>query len=327
MGLEMNTFWALALLLAGLLLLWKCADFLVTGAVGLAERLGISPLVVGLTVVAMGTSAPEVAASVAAAIQDKGNLALGNVYGSNIANLAMVGGICAMIRPIGIRLRVQKYEIPVMLLVQLLLFPLVYNRAMSRPEGIFLLLVFLALMVATVIMARRETHPALDKPAIPHELTRTKPAASMSLNMLLVLGGLIGLAVGAKMSVTGAVFIGRRVGLSEAVIGLTIIALGTSLPELVTCVVAAMKGQDDISIGNLVGSNMFNTLLVTGAAGVVRPFEIEPRLAGNDYWMMMLVSGVFALMAIRGKRIGRISGLVLLCGYLLYVISLLAGLM
>jgi len=322
----MNTVSASLLLVGGLVLLWKCAELLVGAAVALAKRLGVNPLVIGLTVVAMGTSAPEVAASVAAAIADKGNLAMGNVYGSNIANLALVGGICAVIRPISIQLRVQRCEIPVMLLVGLLLFPIVCNGFMSWPEGIILLVLFAGLMAGTAYMARRETNSQPDNaPAVTSELGQASQARSLSTNILFVVGGLVGLAVGAKMSVVGAVFIGRMVGLSEAVIGLTIVAVGTSLPELVTCIVAAVKGHDDISIGNLVGSNVFNTLLVTGTVGVVRPFKIAARLAATDYWVMILVSGVFALMAVRGRRIGRTSGVILFCGYLAYIAYVLAS--
>ena len=135
--------------------------------------------------------------------------------------------------------------------------------------------------------------------------------------------GLAGLALGAKITVDGAVFIGIQIGLSKAVIGLTIIAVGTSLPELATCLVAAIKGQDDISIGNLVGSNVFNTLLVVGAAGSIRPFEIAKRLAGVDYWIMILVSGVFIAIALISKQIGRIGGLILFAGYAAYIVYLL----
>jgi cation:H+ antiporter len=136
--------------------------------------------------------------------------------------------------------------------------------------------------------------------------------------------GLVGLGFGARITVDGAVFIGRGVGLSEAVIGLTIIAVGTSLPELVTCVVAAVKGQNDISIGNLVGSNVFNTLMVSGAAGTVRPFYMSSRLAGVDYWVMIIVTAGFVFMGLMWRRIGRVSAAILLCGYVGYIVYLLA---
>ncbi|HEW78449.1 MAG TPA: calcium/sodium antiporter [Phycisphaerales bacterium] len=315
----MNIFWACLLLVAGLLILWKCAELLVAGAVGLAERLGISQLIIGLTVVAMGTSAPEVAASIAAAVRGAGDVAIGNVYGSNIANLALVGGLCALIRPIRIQSRIFKREIPVMLLVTLLLWPVLHNLYLSRLEGFILLSVFAVLILLTVYMAKRET---VDQK--PDTRNQSHESRATSHEILFVVIGLAGLSLGADITVRGAVFIGERIGLSEAVIGLTIIAIGTSLPELVTCAVAAVKKQSDISIGIMVGSNVFNALLAIGVAGLIRPFEIVQRLAGLDYWIMVIISGVFVVMALIGRRISRINGMLLLCGYIAYLVYLFA---
>ena len=315
----MNTIWAIIFLAAGLLILWKSADLLVSGAVKLAEHLGVSPLVIGLTVVAMGTSAPEVAASIAAALRGQGDVAIGNVYGSNIANLALVGGLAALIRPLSIKKRTLWFEIPVMLLVALLLWPVLHNLNLSRTEGVALLAVFAVLILVTVFTARKEEHNSTSTQE--DEATRTRNAKK---SLLFVAIGLAGLALGAEGTVRGAVFIGDRIGFSKAVIGLTIIAIGTSLPELATCVVAAVKGQHDISIGNLVGSNVFNTLLVVGTAGVVRPFGIVQRLAGVDYWIMIIVSAGFASLALIGRRvIGRAAGIVLLSGYAGFIVYLL----
>ena len=318
----MNLMWASLLLVCGLIVLWKCAELLVAGAVKLAELLGISPLVIGLTVVAMGTSAPEVAASIAAAVQGAGDIAIGNVYGSNIANLALVGGLTAIIAPIIIKGRILRGEMPVMLLVALLLWPVLSDSYLSRPQGVLLLTIFAALVVLTVYIAKKEAKNKTEDLLITDN--RNKNIATAKKSIIFIVIGLIGLALGANMTLRGAVFIGERVGLSKAVIGLTIIAIGTSLPELITCVVAASKGHNDISIGNLVGSNIFNTLLVTGTAGVIQPFAIAQRLAaGIDYWIMISVSVVFFLMAIIGKRISRTNGILLLCGYVVYMIYLL----
>jgi cation:H+ antiporter len=317
----MNLTLAIILLACGLVILWKAADLLVSGAVKLAERLGVSPLVIGLTVVAMGTSAPEVAASIAAAIRGQGDIAIGNVYGSNIANLALVGGLAALIRPLSIRKQTLRYQIPVMLLVGLLLWPILHNLDLSQAEGVLLLAVFAALILLTVFMARKEEQqcPSTQED---EETSKTRGARR---SVLFVVIGLAGLALGADITVRGAVFIGGRIGLSPAVIGLTIIAIGTSLPELATCLVAAIKGQHDISIGNLVGSNVFNTLLVVGTAGTIRPFTIAPRLAAADYWIMIAVSAGFAALAIVGRRvIGRLAGTVLLFGYAAFIVYLLA---
>ncbi len=317
----MNIMWALLLLVGGLVILWKCAGWLVDGAVGLAKLFGVSPLVIGLTIVAMGTSAPEVAASIAAAVEGLGNMAIGNVYGSNIANLALVGGLAALIRPITIkhlRKRTLWCEMPVMFAVALLLWPILGDGELLPHEGFMLLSVFAGLIVLIIFTARKEAEDVQSEAASGKQ--------DVKRNVLFIIIGLAGLALGADMVVRGAVFIGERVGLSEAVIGLTIVAIGTSLPELVTCVVAAIKGQHDISIGNLVGSNVFNTLLVVGTAGVVGSFEgIAARLAGGvDYWIMIVVSGVFVLMAMVGRRIGRTKGIMLLLGYIGYMVYVLA---
>jgi len=243
-------------------------------------------------------------------------VAIGNVYGSNIANLALVGGLCALIRPIKVQLRALQREIPVMLLVALLLWPVLHNLYLSRPEGIALLGVFAALMLLTVYLARKEEYKSTS--------AQERKSARTQRNVFFVVIGLAGLALGADMTVRGAVFIGERAGLSNAVIGLTIIAIGTSLPELATCVAAAVKKQDDISIGIMVGSNIFNALLAIGVAGMIRPFEVVSRLAGVDYWIMVIISAGFAGAALIGRRVGRADGTLLLCGYIGYIVYLFA---
>lgn len=313
--------WATLFLIVGLLLLWRGADFLVGGAVGLAERMGVSQLVAGLTIVAMGTSAPEVAAAIAAGLAGKGDIAIGNVYGSNIANLAMIGGIVALIRPLEVQAATLRKEIPAMLGVTLLLWPAVADLRVSRMDGGILLLLFGLLAAYTVRTARttrmdgrvEELHAAVE------------PPRTVARDILWIMIGLVALAVGAKAAVSGAVAIGSRAGLSDAVIGSTIIAVGTSLPELVTCVVAAVKGHHDISVGNLVGSNIFNALFVTGIAGLVRPFAVTARFAGGaDFWIMVGVSVLFAAAALVGGRtIRRHSGGVLLAAYGAYLVYLL----
>lgn len=315
-------------LVAGLVILWKCAELLISGAVGLAERLGISSLVIGLTVVAMGTSAPEAAASIAGVLsgQGGGDLAIGNVFGSNIANLALVGGLIAIMRPLRVKKKTLMREVPVMLLVALLLWPLIRDCKVSRTESAFLLAVFVALIFLTLRIARREGRGPDADIEIPDPDAK-HPPKTLTKSLILTVIGLVGLAAGAKMTVVGAVFIGDWVGLSKGVISLTVIAFGTSLPELVTCIVATLKGEHDISVGNLVGSNIFNTLLVTGAAGTVRPFGIvRPGLAaGPDYWIMIAVGGGFALLAIIGRRtIGRIAGTLLVGMYVAYLVYLFA---
>ncbi len=305
---------------SGLWVLFKSAELLVDGAVSLAQRLGISSLVIGLTVVAMGTSAPEVAASIAAAVRGAGDIAIGNVYGSNIANLALVGGLASLINPITVKKTTLLREIPAMLVVALILWPILSDLRLSRQEGALLLLIFLLLLVLTVLTTKKNNKMVISRET---DVSSQKDL-SLRKNIIFIFAGLIGLGLGAEITVRGAVFIGERIGLSQAVIGLTIIAVGTSLPELITCVVAALKKQDDISIGNLVGSNIFNTLLVTGIAGTVSPFSINARLIGADYWIMIGISAGFALAIIVGRRvINRIEALLLVGCYFSYVAYLL----
>ncbi len=318
----MNIIWAILFLVVGLVILWKCAELLVAGAVGLARRLGISPLVIGLTVLAMGTSSPEVAASIAAAARGAGDIAIGNVYGSNIANLALIGGLCALFRPIDLGKRILQREIPLMFLSALLLLPVLFNLYLSRLEGAGLLVIFTIIIFMTARLARQEAaevkrYAALEKQDTRYEIRDTKKS------VLFTILGLAGLALGAEMTVRGAVFVGEKMGLSQAVIGLTIISIGTSLPELATSLAASIKGHHDISIGNLVGSNIFNTLLVVGTAGTVRPFALSGRLAGLDYWVMLTVTAVFIIMATIGKRLSRKNGAILLLGYVAYILYLL----
>ena len=323
MPFELNMVTALLLFPVGLAILIKAADLLVDGSVAIAEKFGISPLIIGLTVVAMGTSAPEVAASIAAAIKGTGDIAIGNVYGSNIANLALVGGICAMIRPISVKLTMLRREMPAMLIVALILLPVLYNLQLARPESLLLLALFVLIIFSSVYFGLKDTKASpLQVSQIKEQIqeTKTHPKGPSYMSGIFVVIGLIGLALGAKITVDSASFIGAKIGLSEAVIGLTIVAIGTSLPELMTSIIAATKGHDDLSIGNLVGSNIFNTLLVVGAAGSIKPFAVNPRLIGIDYWIMITVIAVFMLIAMIFKKISRKAGALLFASYVSYMV-------
>jgi len=209
-----------------------------------------------------------------------------------------------------------------MILVALLLWPLLSDLSLSRPEGVILLVVFVVLVLVTILFASRE-HNSIRAQEQKSISAQGHKGISTTKSLLFIIIGLVGLAIGADMTVQGAVFIGELIGLSKAVIGLTIIAVGTSLPELATCIFATIKGEHDISIGNLVGSNIFNTLLVVGIAGVVRPFTIVARLAGTDYWIMIFVSVGFAFLVFICRRtISRFCGAILLFGYVAYMIYL-----
>lgn len=316
----MKIFLDILLLPVGIALLLKGADWLVDGAISLAHRLGLSPLIIGLTVVAMGTSAPEVAASIAAALAGSGDIAVGNVYGSNIANLALVGGLCALIRPIGVRSAALWRDIPLMIISALLLWPIMKDGVVTRGPALFLFLLFIGILFFLIVSERKRFETSFLTAEEKQHLTTTPKGLLISI--LLVFVGLLTLAAGARLTVTSASAVGRLAGLSEAVIGMTIVAVGTSLPELITCLVASIKQQDDLSIGNLIGSNIFNTLLVIGAAGLTKPFQISPRLMTADYWIMISVSVIFALFALARGKISRLGGIGLTGIYLSYLVYL-----
>lgn len=316
----MKNLFDILLLPIGLAVLIKGADWLVEGAITLAKRLGLSPLIIGLTIVAMGTSAPEVAASIAAALAGSGDIAVGNVYGSNIANLALVGGLCAMIRPIGIRSASLWRDMPIMIASMLLLWPILQSGMLTRGSGLLLLLVFTGILIFMIRSERKRHRSSYRHPE--EEVFFHKAPRKVGISVLYIGFGLLALAAGAKLTVYSASVVGRMIGLSEAVIGLTIIAVGTSLPELMTCLVASFKGHDDLSIGNLVGSNIFNTLLVLGTAGLVQPFPVSQRLQATDYWIMVAVSVLFSGFAVFNRRINRPVGLFLSLVYLSYLIYL-----
>ena len=322
---QMSLLWALILLPVGLTVLIKGADWLVDGAVAIAKQLGMSPLIIGLTIVAMGTSAPEVAASVKAALQNSPGIAVGNVYGSNIANLALVGGLCAIIRPICVSQAVLRRDIPLMLGSALLLYGIFYTgRSLGRSESVFMLILFAGVILFMIhserMRAKKDAHVLEEKISTIEQAAPHQPK-SLWLSLFIIFIGLICLAEGANLTVSSATTIGRHAGLSEIVIGATIIALGTSLPELMTCLIAAFKGQDDLSVGNLVGSNIFNTLLVIGASGLVKPYSIEstPQLIGSCYWLMILVLILFSVIAFAFRKISKPAGILLFMCYAAYI--------
>jgi cation:H+ antiporter len=322
---EMGLLWAVILLPMGLTVLIKGADWLVDGAVAIAKHLGMSPLIIGLTIVAMGTSAPEVAASMKAVFQNSPGIAVGNVYGSNIANLALVGGLCAIIRPILVSRAVLQRDIPLMLGTALLLYGIFYTgHSVNRGESIFMLIIFIGIILFMIhserIRSQKDAHVA-DEKTVKIEHAAPHQPKTICLSIFVIFIGLICLAEGANLTVSTAKIIGRHAGLSEIVIGNTIVALGTSLPELLTCLIAALKGHDDLSVGNLIGSNIFNTLLVIGASGLIRPFSIacEPQLIGSYYWLMILVLVLFSIIALAFKKITKSAGVFLFLCYVMYI--------
>jgi cation:H+ antiporter len=300
-------------LVVGGVLLYFGAEVLIRGAVALAFRAGMTPLVVGLTVVAAGTSTPEMVVSVLSALRGQGAIAIGNVVGSNVCNILLIAGTAALIRPMVVQHTVVRREIPVMIGASVLAGALLWwHQGLVRAEAMLLVLLLVATTFWSIRAARTEGLAA------PTEVAEAGPQRSVGVSLLLLVAGLALLVVGADRFVTGAVDLARTFGLSEAVIGLTVVAIGTSLPELATSVVAALKGESDIALGNVVGSNIFNVLGILGVTGLVRPLPLPPG-AGLDLLVMIAVALLVLPLARSGLRLHRWEGAVLLGLYGVYV--------
>ncbi|UCE54347.1 MAG: calcium/sodium antiporter [Desulfobacterales bacterium] len=312
------------LCLVGFVLLYFGAEWLVKGSSSLARSLGVSPIVIGLTVVAFGTSAPELVVSLISSIQGKSMIAVGNVVGSNICNIALVLGLAALFQPIKSDPSVVRRDIPIMLGISLYLLVLTANSKLGRIEGITLFVGIIVYTFMNYYLAKKE---AIDTSEIVSELEEIGYIASRPKQILLILVGIAGVVGGAQIVVDNAVIIMQILGVSEKFIGLTIVAFGTSLPELATSVVAAIRGEMDISIGNLVGSNVFNIMSVLGAASLVRPIPIPGGFFESglwiDYLVMLFTSFLPWLMMRKNLTVQRRDGFILLfCyfGYLAYLI-------
>ncbi|WP_457667725.1 calcium/sodium antiporter [Thiolapillus sp.] len=316
--------WFVAAVVAGLVVLVWSADQFVAGAAGLARALGISPLIIGLTIVAFGTSAPEMLVSAVAALQGNSGLAIGNAVGSNIANMALVLGVTALIAPLAVHSRTLSREFPLMLIVMAVSWLLLGNGELSRLDGVLLLMGMLGVILWTIHLARTT---GLEDPLI-EELTEEIPEAMPTGRAWwLLASGLLLLLGSSKLLVWGAVGIAQYYGVSDLVIGLTIVAIGTSLPELAASVAAARKNEHDIAVGNVVGSNLFNILAVLGIAGAIGPGAVDSDVLYRDFPLMLALAVALYLMA-RGFNhnghglIKRWAGLVLLLVFLGYQMSL-----
>jgi len=296
------------------------ADRLVAGASALARNLGVSPLVIGLTIIGFGTSAPELVVSAVATLQGNSGLAVGNALGSNIANMGLVLGATALIYPLRLESTALKREYPMLLLIMLVCFLMGLDGLYSHTEGWILLASLLVVVIWIIHIGLRR--PPSDPLAEEFEAEIPKDTPTKIAVFWLIVG-LVVLPVSSKFLVDGAVTIAQVLGVTDVVIGLTIVALGTSLPELATAITAALRKEDDLAIGNIIGSNIFNLLGVLGIAAVLRPVEIYPIILARDYPAMFLITGVLYLLAsdFRGPgRIGRRSGTVLLTMFFGYII-------
>ncbi|RLA07548.1 MAG: calcium/sodium antiporter [Gammaproteobacteria bacterium] len=317
-------------LLIGLALLAWSADRFVDGASALAVRLGVSPMIIGLTIVAFGTSAPEIMVSAMAALNGNPELALGNAVGSNIANIGLVIGVTALIAPLTVQSQTLRREFPLMGAVMVFALVLLFDQQLSRIDGILLLMGMLVLMAATIWLSKK-TAPGdlLAEELSAEQSPELLDTGSVARPVWQLVSGLLLLLIASRMLVWGAVGMATQFGISDLVIGLTIVAIGTSLPELAASVVAVRKGADDIAIGNVIGSNMFNLLAVIGVAGTISPTPVDPALLLRDYPLMVLLSMALYLLA-RGShgrpgRVGRLPAALLLTVFIAYELWLYIG--
>ncbi len=314
---------------AGLLLLYYGAGWLVQGASTLARSLGLTPMVIGLTVVAFGTSMPELVVSLVSAVKGKSMIALGNVVGSNICNIALVLGLTAIFQPVTTSRIVITRDIPLMLAVCVFLLLLSFNSVIGRVEGVTLFGGIVAYTWFNYKVAVRVDRTMPAAAGAGHEVM-PRAAGRMQktwMQSLMIVGGTVSVVIGADLLVDAAVSIMSALGVNEKFVGLTVVAFGTSVPELATSVVAAMKKEMDISLGNLVGSNVFNLLSVVGATAMVRPITIPGGFIGSglavDYLVMIVISALPWMLMRQDLTINRRKGLILFGCYLAYVVFLI----
>jgi cation:H+ antiporter len=305
-------------LIAGVAILYFGAEWLVRGAVELGQRMGVSPIVIGLTIVSIGTSAPEFVVSVLAALRGSPELAVGNVLGSNLANVGLILGAAAILRPLQVNVQVVRRDIPWMLGVTLLLVPLLWNGGLGRVEGGVLAAVLVLYIALMIPAARRES--TIFEGEVGGGVRETggrrfSGARSVLMPLGLVVAGCVGLVVGGQGIVFGATNVAAALGVPELIVGLSVVAVGTSLPELATTLVAAARNEADLAVGNIVGSNIFNVTFVLGGTALVRPFEIPERILQVEYPVTLAMSLLLIPVAFRGRDITRREGVLLLLAY------------
>ena len=303
------------LLLVGFVLLIKGADFFVDGSSSVAKLLKIPSVVIGLTIVAMGTSAPEAAVSISAGIQGSNEIAISNVVGSNIFNMLVVVGVCALIKPFDLDKTILKRDFPVNIVASIFLFSVAFiGMALSRLDGI-ILLAMMALYITWLVVSAIKNREQSDE-----EIKSMSPI----LSVICIVGGLAAVIFGGDLVVDNAVVIAKVFGLSETFIGMTIIAIGTSLPELVTSIVAAKKGENGLALGNVVGSNIFNILLILGLSSSISPIVVDSRAIVNAVFLVIMTVIMYLLCVwkkklSRGVGIAMVSAYAVYTGYLLYL--------
>lgn len=314
---------ALLATLVGLVGLVVGGELLVRGAVSAARSFGISPMVIGLTLVGFGTSSPELVASLEAALSGAPDIAVGNVIGSNIGNILLILGVTALLAPVIVDPASFKRDGAMVSLATLMCLGVVLIGDIGRVAGAVFLLTLAAYLTFTLVSEKRRGSAAAEM----YEGEADIPVAigqSVGVSLLIALAGLAITIVGAKFLISGAVSIAAAAGLSEAVIGLTVVAIGTSMPELVTSIIAVRKGQGDVALGNVLGSNLFNILGILGVTAIVQPMRAPPEIASFDIWVMCAATALMVFFARTGWRVGRREGGLMLALYAAYLAWLVA---
>ncbi|MFD2216718.1 MULTISPECIES: calcium/sodium antiporter [Metabacillus] len=313
------------LLILGIALLIKGADFFVEGASSIARALHVSPLLIGLTIVAFGTSSPEATVSIIAALEENAGVAIGNVVGSNILNITFVVGITALINPLKVESETIRKEIPFTLLASIALLILVSDMTLqsleanfiTRSDG-FIFLLFFAVFLYYIFEVARNSREKIKEEA---SVSKTS-SPSWGKNSIYTIGGLVAIIIGGDLVVDHATVIAYSFGMSETLVGLTIVAIGTSLPELITSITAAIKKEGDIALGNIVGSNIFNILFVLGAASVISPLAVDSKIF-VDLILMIVLTLILLVFSRTSFRVGRREGTFLVVAYILYMIYII----
>ncbi|MHC4183461.1 MAG: calcium/sodium antiporter, partial [Planctomycetota bacterium] len=303
------------------------AEWLVRGSANLSRALGIRPLIIGLTVVAFGTSSPELAVSLTASIKESCEIAIGNIIGSNIANIGLVLGITAMVFPLKVERNIIKNELPLMIAISVVFYLMAMDKKIGIVDGSFLftgIILFTGYHIYRTIKSNSRSHNLTSGTdaagfADKQSLTRRK---NLLLNVLFIAVGLAGLLIGAHLLVKGAIFIAGRCGISEMVIGLTAVAFGTSIPEMATSVVSAFRKEAELCVGNIIGSNIFNILMVIGSVTLIRPLNVTQETLFFELPAMLLFSAVLIPMVMGTWAINRTKGFVLVFGYCAFVVLL-----
>jgi cation:H+ antiporter len=314
---------ASGLILLGLVLLALGGEVLLRGAVNLATLLRMTPAVIGLTVVAAGTSVPELAVSALAAAQDKAAICVANVVGSNIFNLAFILGLGALIRPLRITGNTIRLEYPVLAIVTLLCLVIMQDALINRLDAALCLAIYVGFTAYIVSIVRRQMSEA-EKREFASEVRAladagARPLPRRWLCLVQIVAGVVLLGAGAEATVRGAVDMARLLGWSERIIGLTIVAVGTGLPEVTTTLISSMRGRDDVAIGNVIGSNLFNILGILGLSAIVAPLPVSAGIVASDQWWMLGITLLLFPLMFTGRRIDRWEGLLLLATYWLYI--------